>query len=223
MRFSFVLSLAFISSTAAFVPAGTPRRAFLALDMSEDVAEAAPSKSVALVPIKEETVEFTAGIIGGVAGFAVGGPVFGAIGAAISNYASKSDSEVSDVISAVSKSAIQIFNYLTTLDSKYEILKKAEKSLEGSLNSLKSMDSVDPATVEKVENALASTRAKITEINDEYDLVGGGVTALGVVGDLVEKAIQKAGELNEEYKLTDKASEALSTAVAKAKDSAKKA
>mmetsp|Transcript_12094 Transcript_12094/g.17735 ORF Transcript_12094/g.17735 Transcript_12094/m.17735 type:complete len:223 (+) Transcript_12094:154-822(+) len=222
MKFYSVLSLALIGSTAAFVPAGTPRRAFFALEMSEDVPTAS-SKSAALVPIKEETVEFTAGLLGGVAGFAIGGPVFGAITAAISNYASKSDNEVSDVISAVSKSAIQIFNYLTTLDSKYEILKKAESSLEGSLNSLKSMDNVDPSTIEKVEKALSSTRDKITEINDEYDLVGAGTTALGVVGELVEKAITKAGELNEEYKLTDKAKESLSTAVDKAKASAQKA
>ena len=64
--------------------------------------------------------------------------------------------------------------------------------------------SVDPETVKKVEDALANTKSKIKEINDEYDLVGAGQTALGVVGDLVEKAVKKAGELNEEYALTDK-------------------
>jgi hypothetical protein len=38
---------------------------------------------------------------------------------------------------------------------------------------------------------------------------------------LVEKAIKKAGELNEEYKLSDKAKDALAAAIAKAKDAAK--
>merc|ERR1712130_172078 len=169
----------------------------------------------------EETVEFTAGILGGIAGFAVGGPVLGAIGAAAANYASKTESEVSDVISAVSKTSIQVYNYLTTLDEKYEVLDKARGSLDSALTKLKSQDSVDPATVEKVEKALASTNSKIKEVNDEYDLVGGGITALGVIGDLVEKAVAKAGELNEEYKLTDKAQEALGSAVAKAKEAAK--
>ncbi len=64
--------------------------------------------------------------------------------------------------------------------------------------------SVNPETVKKVEDALANTSSKIKEINDEYDLVGAGQTALGVVGDLVEKAVKKAGEVNEEYQLTDK-------------------
>jgi hypothetical protein len=40
---------------------------------------------------------------------------------------------------------------------------------------------------------------------------------LGVVGDLVEKAIIKAGELNEEYQLSSKAAAAISDAVEKAK------
>jgi rRNA maturation endonuclease Nob1 len=173
-----------------------------------------------LVPIKEETVEFTAGLIGGVAGLLVGGPVVGAIGAAAANYVSKMEGEVTDIVQAVSKSSIQVYNYLTTLDSKYEILKKAQDSLQNSLDKLKAQEVVDPNTVNKVEQALSNTRAKIAEINDEYDLVGGGFTALGVIGDLVEKAIKKAGEINAEYKISDRAWESLQNAINKAKESA---
>lgn len=228
MKFSFVVSLLLVSSVSGFAPAGSgvisQRKAF-GLGMSDEGS--APTKSAPaaaagkLVPIKEETVEFTAGILGGAAGFLIGGPVLGAIGAAAANYASKLDNDVSEVISGVSKTSIQVYNYLTQLDSKYEILSKAQASLEDSLNKLKSQPSVDAATIEKVESALAATKSKIDDINDEYDLVGAGTTALGVIGDLVEKAIKKAGELNEEYKLSDKAKDALATAIAKAKDAAK--
>jgi hypothetical protein len=131
------------------------------------------------------------------------------------------EGEVTDVVQAVSKSSIQIFNYLYSMDKKYEILDKAKKSLESALDKLKSGDNVDPEAVSKVENALKSTTDKIAEINDEYDLVGAGMTALGVVGDLVEKAVKKASELNEEYALSDKAITSLKGAVAKAKDAAK--
>jgi len=215
MKFSCVLSLAVVGSAAAFAPAAQ-RKASFGLRMSDD----SPSDGGKLVPIKEETVEFTAGIIGGAAGFLVGGPVLGALGAAAANYASKMDNDVSEVISGVSKSSIQVYNYLTQLDSKYEILSKAQASLEDSLQKLKAQGGVDPATIEKVENALSSTKSKITELNDEYDLVGAGTTAFGVVGDLIEKAVKKIGELDEEYKLSDKAKEALSGAVSKAKDAA---
>jgi phage-related minor tail protein len=190
--------------------------------MSEET-EVEPAAGGKLVAIKEETVEFTAGILGGVAGFVVGGPVLGAIGAATANYVSKMDNEATEVVGAVSKSALEVYNYLATLDNKYEVLGSAQSSLESALDKLKSQNQIDPAAIEKVENALASTKTKIEEVNDEYDLVGSGMTALGVVGDLVEKTIKKVGELNEEYELTDKAKTALSSAVEKAKDAATKA
>jgi phage-related tail protein len=187
--------------------------------MSDESADAGGK----IVAIKEETVEFTAGIIGGAAGFILGGPVLGAIGAAAANYISKGEDEAGEIVGAVSKSALEVYNYLATLDNKYEVLGSAQSSLEGALDKLKSQEKVDPAAIEKVEAALASTKAKIEEVNDEYDLVGSGITALGVVGDLVEKTVKKVGELNEEYQLTDKAKTALAGAVDKAKDAASKA
>jgi len=184
--------------------------------MSEEEA------SGAIVPIKEETIEFTAGLIGGAAGLIVGGPVVAAIGAAAANYVSKTDNDAGEVVGQVSKSAIEVYNYLLNLDSKYEVLSKAQGSLEGALDKLKSQDNVDPAAVEKVEKALASTKSKISEVNDEYDIVGAGMTALGVIGDLVEKTVKKVSELNEEYALTNKAKDALDGAVSKAKEAQQK-
>merc|ERR1711982_154600 len=106
------------------------------------------------------------------------------------------------------------------LDSKYEVLDNSKKTLESTLEKVKSSEKADPAVIEKVEKALSSTTSKIKEINDEYDLVGAGTTALGVIGDLVERAINKAGELNEDYKLSDRALEAVKNAVDKGKTAA---
>merc|ERR1712157_490542 len=153
-------------------------------------------------------------------GFSIGGPFLGAIGAAAANYASKTDADVGEVLSAVSKTSIQVFNYFSKLDSKYEILDKAQSQLESALDKVKANDNANPETIQKIESALSSTTSKIT---DEYDLVGSGMTALGVVGDLVEQAIIKAGEINEEYQLSDKAIVALGDAVDKAKAASSKA
>lgn len=232
---SIVLPAVVIGSASAFAPAPATR-AFVSKPLYAEadekeappapVAEAAPveveeSTGGALVPIKEETIEFTAGLIGGAVGFAVGGPVLGALTAAIANYASKTDMEAGEIVQNVSKSAIEVYNYLATLDAKYEVLSKTQKSLEDALGKIKANDNVDPAAVKKVEDALSSTTKKIKEINDEYDVVGAGNTALGVIGDLVEKAVKEAGKLNEEYKLSDKAMESVSAAVEKAKKIAK--
>lgn len=229
---SLVLPAAIIGSASAFAPVPTTRAfvsgpLFDAESSSEEVAAPTPappapapveeSTGGALVPIKEETIEFTAGLIGGAVGFAVGGPVIAAIAAAVANYAAKTDEEVGEVVQNVSKTSIEIYNYLATLDAKYEVLSSTKKSLQDTLDKVKKSDSVDPEAVKKVESALDSTSKKIKEINEEYDLVGAGNTAFGVIGDLVEKAVKEAGKLNEEYKLTDKALEAVSTAVDKAK------
>lgn len=223
-----LLVVALTPMTAAFV--AQPSKTFVARSpMStlkmEATEESGSSMSTSsggkLIPIKDDTVQFTAGVLGGVTGFAIGGPVLGAIGAAIANYVSKqSGNDAGEVVTAVSKTSIEVYNYLSKLDSKYELLAKAKSSLESALAKLKENDSVDPETIKKVETALASTTSKIKEINEEYDLVGAGMTALGVVGDLVDKAIKKAGELNEEYKLSDKALDAVQKAVEKAKTAA---
>jgi hypothetical protein len=234
MKFStsLLLAVATFHGASAFVPQNRPfvRPSVVTFMADEDAAPApAPAAKAAapsggkLVPIKEETVEFTAGLIGGAAGFIIGGPVLGAIAAAAANYVSKSDNDAGVAVGAISKSAIEVYNYLATLDSKYEVLGKAKNSLENALDKLKAQDNVDPDAIEKVETALASTKEKLAEINDEYDLVGSGMTALGVIGDLVEKTVKKVGELNEEYDLTDKAKNALASAVDKAKEAASKA
>lgn len=212
------MALASLNAASAFAPQQQVARPAVALHMSEEAETGGK-----LVSIKEETVEFTAGLIGGAAGFVIGGPVLGAIGAAAANYISKGEDDAGEIVGTVSKSAIEIYNYLATLDGKYEVLATAQSSLEGALDKLKSQEKVDSAAIEKVESALAATTAKIDEVNDEYDLVGSGMTALGVIGDLVEKTVAKVSELNDEYQLTDKAQTALSQAVDKAKDAAAKA
>ena len=202
-----------IGSTVAFTTVSVRPRAFALRPVYSEPEE----KAGALVPIKEETVEFTAGLLGGAVGLVIGGPVLGALGAAAANYASKNELEVGEVVQAVSKSSIEVYNYLAKLDAKYEVLNNVKASLQQTYEKLKATESVDPETIKKVEDALAGTTAKINEINEEYDLVGAGMTALGVVGDLIDKAIKKVGELNEEYKLTDKALDAVQKAIESAK------
>ena len=76
------------------------------------------------------------------------------------------------------------------LDNKYALLNKAQSTLQSTYDSLKDSNA-DSDSLEKVEKALADTKAKITEVNDEYDVVGAGLQALGIVGDLTEKAVKK--------------------------------
>lgn len=218
-----VLPLLAVGSSSAFTPSAfaPTRTSFCRPTTSLSMADETPGGK--LVPIKEETVEFTAGLLGGAAGFLIGGPVLGAVGAAAANYASKSDNDIGTAAKGVSKASIEVYNYLATLDSKYEILNKAKASLESALDKLKSGDNANPETIEKVEKALSQTTSKLKEINDEYDLVGAAATALGICGDLVEKGVKKIGELNSEYKLSEKGLDAVKGAVDKSKKVASEA
>ena len=63
-----------------------------------------PTSSVLVsVPVGKEQVEFTAGAIGGIIGFSLGGPIVGASGAVAANYIAKKNNDASDVIQTVSK------------------------------------------------------------------------------------------------------------------------
>jgi hypothetical protein len=208
-----------MGGASAFTAPSTGNRAFVSRTVVFAEEEAVAEPAGKLVPVKKETVEFTAGILGGLVGLSLGGPWLAAITAAAANYVSKQDIEASVVISAVAESSIKIYNYLAQLDTKYELLTKAQASLKDSLEKVKTAENVNPETIQKVESALAATTSKINDLNEEYDLVGTGVSALGVVGDLIDKAVIKAGEINSEYKLTDKAQDALKQAVEKAKAS----
>jgi len=226
MKYVVFLAAIFVTASA-FVPNPSfVRRTSLFSDVEESVSSpptpppAAPSSSGgALVPIKEESIQFTAGVIGGLVGFSVAGPVGGVIGAGFANFASKTDEDVGDVVQNLSKTTLEVYNYFVKLDGKYALLNKAKEALQKSYDQLKESGG-DPEALEKVEKALADTTGKINEVNDEYDVVGAGLQALGIVGDVTEKAVKKTIELNSEYKLTEKALDAIQKAIEKVKASA---
>lgn len=58
------------------------------------------------------------------AGFLVGGPVIGVVLAAAANYGSKRDNEAGVALRAVAANAIEAFNFLTSVNSKYDVTGK---------------------------------------------------------------------------------------------------
>merc|ERR1719198_2403209 len=202
-----------LAPIAAFVPsrwnpAATSRTA--PMRMSEEGG--------ALVPVNEENIGAGASTLGAVAGVAVGGPVVGAVGAAVVNYVSKQDNELSDVARGIGKVALDVFNFATKLNSKYDLTDKAGSAALSAIDKVKEKDA--EGTLDKIEDAIATTTDKLSALNDEYDLVGKGKQVLWVAGDLSEKAIVKGIELNEEYDLVNKAGSAVKDAASKAQQKA---
>jgi hypothetical protein len=161
-------------------------------------------KGGALVVMNEASVEFTAGVIGGVAGFAVAGPLGAVAVATVANYLSRREDDISTVVQSVAKAAIEIYNYLLKLESKYDILYQTKVSLEDALDKLKETEGTNGEAIDKIEKALGNTVSRMSEISDEYDLWGEATGALGVVGDLVEKTVTKISILNRDLQLFER-------------------
>ena len=171
----------------------------------------------ALVAVNEATVEFTAGLVGGVAGFAVAGPAGAVAASSLVNYLSKRDSDLSAVVKSISRTAIDIGNFLLKLESKYDLLYNTKVSLEDVLKRLKATDGVNAEAVEKVEKVLAKTVARMVVISEEYDLWGEATGALTFVGEIVEKTVVKLDSLNKDYAVTDRLWGLVNDSVATAK------
>lgn len=173
--------------------------------------------SLAIVPINSANIQFTSGILGGALGFVLGGPALGLAGAAFTNYLSKmDDGELSEVVTNVSKTAMEIYNYVAKVDKKYEILSNSQKQLEEKLEELKSNPKVDPKVILSLERVLAKTTGKISQINKQYDLLNGAMLVISACGTLVEKGVDTVKQVNEEYKFSESAAQAIKEAKDKA-------
>merc|ERR1712005_40494 len=131
------------------------------------------------------------------------------------NYVSKQDNELGDVARGIGKVVLDVFNFATKVNSKYDLTDKAGSAALGALDKVKEKDA--EGVLDKFEDALATTSDKLAALNDEYDLVGKGKQVLWVAGDLSEKAITKGIEINEEYDLVGKAGDLVKDTAAKVK------
>ncbi|CAM9205762.1 unnamed protein product, partial [Choristocarpus tenellus] len=177
-------------------------------------------KAGTIVAVNPENVEFSAGVLGGIAGLFFGGPILAAVLAVAANYGSKRENEAGDAVRAIAKTAIESFNFLSGVNSKYDVAGKAGDSLDNVVSKIKASDDSD--TVSKVTDTLTDLKSKVVEISDEYDLVAKAKQALGVAGELADTAIDKSLELEKEYSVTEKVKEKVQKAIDGAQDAAKK-
>jgi hypothetical protein len=181
---------------------------------TEENAEASSTpKTSSIVQASPENVEFSAGVVGALAGFVVAGPWGAVLLSAITNYGSKQQNDVGDAVRGLSKSAIEVFNFLSNVNAKYDVTDKAAAALGEAVSKIKEGD--ETQNLAKVEEVLRETKAKATKLAADYDLVAKGKQALGVVGELTDTAIEKTVELEKEYKVVDKVKESVKSAVDK--------
>lgn len=186
-------------------------------------------RELALVPINEATVQFTAGLLGATAGFLLGGPLLSALLAATSNYLSRKDERTAatnnnneaspkKIVDTASQTALLLYNFLARIEKENNLVDGTFRVLENGVDKLKATESPAAEVVLQLESTLGNIAKKVEEWNDDYDFVNGAGTVLNSVGDLVEMSVDRVVELNEEYRLTERVGEVVRETVKKVTD-----
>lgn len=182
---------------------------------------AAMPESSAIVPINEENVETSAGVLGAAAGLVLSGPPVAAALAITANFVSKQESGAGKTMRAAGEAGIQVYNFLSSTDEKYGITDKAGSALSSALDSAKEKDTSDDKVVSKAITTVNSVIDKAKELNQDLDITGNLKELVWATGELGGKAIEKGLELNDKYKVSDKVVAAVQNAVDKARENLK--
>ena len=175
----------------------------------------ATSKEVTLAPINDDSIKAAGAISGGVIGFLLAGPLGGVLLAAISNYVAKKNDETGEAIRGFGKTSLEVYNYLTKLNSKYEVSDKLGSQVGSKIEALEA----ENESVGNIRSAISTTTTKISELDKEYDFVGKGKQVATAAGALSDSAIDKLLELNNKYDFVGSSVDAAKKAVEKAKSS----
>ena len=184
-------------------------------------------RELALVPINESTVQFTAGALGLTAGLVLGGPLLAIFLSATANYLSRKDDEPQPgkeesatstspkrIVDTASQTALLIYNFLAQFERDNKIVDGTFRLIEGAVDKAKQSEE-GGETIASLENTLGGVAKTVEKLNEDFDLVGGAGTVLNSVGDLVEDSVDKVIDLNDQFKLTERVGSVVKGAVAK--------
>mmetsp|Transcript_104882 Transcript_104882/g.306322 ORF Transcript_104882/g.306322 Transcript_104882/m.306322 type:complete len:246 (+) Transcript_104882:54-791(+) len=179
--------------------------------LAEGAAAPAPAPSeggsYALVKVTEESKMTTAGVLGGLAGLLIGGVwVGGALFAASSYFAKKEDSDVSKALKGVASGSLEVLNFGAAINEKYMVTDKLGSAVSSALEGAKSSpDSKGAATT--VSGFLSGLGEAFQSLDNDVGIKDTLGTLASGATDLAFQAVDKAVELNNEYKISDQISE----------------
>jgi len=209
----FLAALVSLSASSAFVGASARPRA----NRGAALLRAEGEKSVALVKVSEENAITTASLLGGTVGLLTGGVWVGAALFAASSYLSRQeDSDVSTALKGVSSTALETLNFGAYLNDKYAVTSTISDSFASALES-------SPQAKKSVDDAWSSVSEAYNSVDQDVGIKDTLGTILASGSELASQAIDKAVELNDQYKITDQIGEKISEVIDKAQSSTKKA
>ena len=191
MKYIFVCLLLSMTTAFAFNLRSIPRNAIFGnaklspLRMSEDA-------DINIVPVVKVNIENAAAVTGGILGLVLAGPLGAVIAAALTNYVVKKDNDSGEALRGLGKTVVESYNFLTKLNSKYDLTGKASATVTKAVDSIES----ESEAVESLKKTTSSTVSKINELNQEYDFVAKGKQLASAAAVLSDTAVEKLDELN---------------------------
>jgi hypothetical protein len=181
---------------SAFVGTAPAARSFRGAVRAEGEAASTPKETVALVKVTEENKLTTAGALTGLAGLLLGGVWVGAAGFAAGSYlARKKDDDVAKALNGVAGAGLEVLNFVSMLNDKYTVTDKISSSFN---EAVKSSDK-DAS----VSGAFDSVSEAVTNFDKDVGIKKTLGEFLTKGGELASQAVDKAIQLNSEYKITD--------------------
>eukprot|EP00418_Pyrodinium_bahamense_P078136 CAMPEP_0179055932 /NCGR_PEP_ID=MMETSP0796-20121207/23553_1 /TAXON_ID=73915 /ORGANISM="Pyrodinium bahamense, Strain pbaha01" /LENGTH=248 /DNA_ID=CAMNT_0020752595 /DNA_START=20 /DNA_END=766 /DNA_ORIENTATION=- len=166
-------------------------------------APAPAGSSTALVKVTEENKMTTASLLGGLAGLLVGGVWVGGAAFAAASYLARKedDDDVSKALKGVASGGLEVLNFGAQVNDKYMVTDKLGNAISSALESAKSGESKEAvSSVTGFFEGISSTIASVDRDIGIKDTLGQLTTN---ASELAFQAVDKAVELNREYKVTD--------------------
>mmetsp|Transcript_4270 Transcript_4270/g.12782 ORF Transcript_4270/g.12782 Transcript_4270/m.12782 type:complete len:251 (+) Transcript_4270:79-831(+) len=163
----------------------------------------APAPSSALLVITEETKATTVSVLGGLVGLLVGGIWIGAATFAATAYLSRrEDDDVAKALKGIAGGALETINFGVNLNDKYEVTAKVGSALTDAVESAKK-NSDSKETISSITSAADGVVDAVRNFDKEVgikDTIGNLATA---ASESAFKVVDKAVDLEREYKVTD--------------------
>mmetsp|Transcript_32851 Transcript_32851/g.71691 ORF Transcript_32851/g.71691 Transcript_32851/m.71691 type:complete len:231 (+) Transcript_32851:76-768(+) len=163
---------------------------------------ASKAPSVALVKVNDENAKTTASVLAGFAGALLGGVWLGGALFAASAYYSRKEDDVSSVLKGVATASLEALNFGASLNEKYSVSDSLGSAINEALEKQESSSGVSAFL-----KGLGDTIKSVDEDIGLKDTFGSLAMA---ASELAAQAVDKAIELNDEYKITDKIAEQVS-------------
>mmetsp|Transcript_148871 Transcript_148871/g.387114 ORF Transcript_148871/g.387114 Transcript_148871/m.387114 type:complete len:249 (-) Transcript_148871:146-892(-) len=185
---------------------------------AEGAGAPSPSPSVALVKVTEESKVTTASLLGGLAGLLVGGVWVGAgLFAAGSYLARKEDSDLSKALKGVASGGLEVLNFGAYLNDKYAVTDKLGSAISEAVDSATEASGSSKDSADSASGFFKGLADAVRAADEDIDFKGTFGTLTTSASDLANQAVEKAVQVNEQYKITDQIKEKIDEATEGAK------